>query len=111
MSGWGCMGRGESMNLCEQAEAFRLLLIMGIATKSEMLAWADGVIASDAAPPGWLLDVSLAANEDDHAFEARLRELPCEANRTVAAYAALDRFAEEFRSGGITPEEAARILE
>ncbi|MDQ3441600.1 MAG: hypothetical protein M3478_14755, partial [Planctomycetota bacterium] len=99
------------MNLCEQAETFRLLLIMGIASRSEIVAWADAVIAAQAHLPEWLLDVSLAANEDDYAMESRLRALPCDANRRMAAYSAIDRFAEEFRSGGIPPNAGARMLE
>ena len=51
-------GRRVAMNICEQAEAFRLLLLMGVIDKSEVIAWADGIIAARDVVPGWLLDVS-----------------------------------------------------
>ena len=99
------------MNICEQAEAFRLLLIMGAASKPEIIAWADDLIATHDNPPGWLCDVSLAANEDEEAIQSKLRHLPCEGNRMIAAYSAIDRFAQAFRTGGIPAQTAARMLE
>jgi hypothetical protein len=99
------------MNICEQAEAFRLLLIMGVVTKSDVIAWADEVIATGDQLPDWLLDVSLAANCDDEAIVSKLDDLPCEGNRTVAAYSAIDRFAEAFGSEGIGAQTAAEMLQ
>jgi hypothetical protein len=99
------------VNICEQAEAFRLLLIMGIASKAEVIAWADERILADEHPPEWLLDLSLAANATDDVFESRLRDLPCEGNRTAAAFTALDRFAEAFRAAKISPRRAALMLQ
>jgi hypothetical protein len=99
------------MNICEQAEMFRLLLIMGSVRKSDVIAWADGVIATQDQLPGWLLDVSLAANEDDEAIVAKLDDLPCEGNRMVAAYSAIDHFAKAFRLEGIGAETAAEMLQ
>src|SRR5262245_49345206 len=98
------------MNMCEQAEAFRLLLIMGVASKPEIIAWADDLIAKHDNLPGWLLDVSLAANQDEDAIELKLRGLPCEGNRMIAAYSAIDRFAQVFRTGGIPTRMAAQML-
>jgi hypothetical protein len=99
------------MNICEQAEAFRLLLIMGVVSKSEIIAWADELIATRDHLPEWLLDVSLAANEDDEAIVSKLDDLPCEGNRMIAAYSAIDRFAEAFRVECMPAQTAARILE
>jgi hypothetical protein len=88
-----------------------LLLIMGIVSKSEIISWADDLIARPDNVPEWLLDVSLAANGDDMAVEAKLRDLPYAADCTTAAYSAIDRFAEAFHSGSIPPQAAARMLE
>jgi hypothetical protein len=100
-----------AMNICEQAEAFRLLLLMGAISVSEIVSWADGVIATDDQPPEWLLDVSLAANDSVDKMEPKLRDLPCSANRVTAAYAAIERFSEGFTSGRISALSAARMLE
>jgi hypothetical protein len=100
------------MNICEQAEALRLLLLMGVIDKSEIISWADGVIDSQNAVPGWLLDVSLSANEDVSTLVMRLRDLPGEWDRMAAAYIAFDRFAREFQiNGKFTSQEAAHMLE
>ena len=53
------------MNMCEQAETFRLLLIMRVAAKAEIISLADDLIMRDEHPSEWLLDLSLAANEQD----------------------------------------------
>jgi hypothetical protein len=97
------------MNICEQAEAFRLLLIMGLVSKSEVIAWADELIGTRDDLPGWLLDVSLAANEDNEVIA--LGDLPCEGDRMLAAYWAIDRFAGAFRRGGMAARTAAHMLE
>jgi hypothetical protein len=99
------------MNLREEAEAFRLLLLMGVVDKAELIAWADNIIAAREVVPEWLLDLSLAANENAAAIEANLRDLPGEWNPRSAAYAATDRFADEFqRKGKFTSPEAANML-
>src|SRR5947208_3405958 len=98
------------MDICEQAEAFRLLLLMGVVAKSDVIEWADEVIVTRDDLPNWLLDVSLAANEDDQAVASKLDDLPCEGNRMLAAYAAIDRFAEAFSAGTIRAETATRML-
>jgi hypothetical protein len=99
------------MNACEQAEAFRLMLLMGVASRGEIVAWADSRIERDESPPEWLLDLSLAANQHDDVVESKLRDLPCEGDRTAAAYSAVDRVAEAFRSGSVPPQAAARMLQ
>ena len=99
------------MNICEQAEAFRLLLIMGVVPKSEVIAWADALIATRDELPNWLLDVSLAANEDDEAIVSKLDDLPCDANRMLAAYSALDRFTKAFHTEGIGAQTGDWMLE
>ena len=100
------------MNICEQAEAYRLLLQMGMVEKSEVISWADGIIVTQDRVPDWLLDVSLAENEETSAIESRLRDLPGEWSRLGAAYAALDRFAEEFQiKGRFTSRSAADMLQ
>jgi hypothetical protein len=99
------------MNMCERAESFRLLLIMGVASKSEIISWADELIAREERPPEWLLDLSLAANESNDVIESKLRDLPCEGDRAVAAYAVIERFAEAFRSGDVPPQAAALMLQ
>jgi hypothetical protein len=78
---------------------FQLLLIMGVVSKSEIISWADDLIARQDNVPEWLLDVSLAANGDDMAVEAKLRDLACAADCMTAAYSAMDRFADAFHSG------------
>jgi hypothetical protein len=98
------------VNACEQAEAFRLLLIMGVASKREIIAWADDRIERDANPPEWLLDLSLAVNRHDDMIESMLRDLPCEGDWTAAAYSAIERFAEAFRSESIPAQTAAQML-
>ena len=101
----------KAMNICEQAEAFRLLLLMGVIDKSEIIAWADRMIETQDSVPGWLLDVSLAANESVSVIETKLRELPGEWNRTTAAYAAMNRFAIEFQvHDKYTSQQAAKML-
>ena len=103
--------RYPAMNICEQAEAFRLLLLMGVVDKAEVVAWADGLIAARDTVPEWLLDVSLAANQDNWTMEAKLRDLRGEYNPRAAAYSAMDRFAKEFQvNGSFTSEEAAHML-
>jgi hypothetical protein len=99
------------MNLCEQAETLRLLLIMGLVSKAEVIAWADELIATRDDLPGWLLDVSLAANEDEEGIVSKLGDLPCEGDRMMAAYSAIDRFGEALRAGGMGARTAARMLE
>src|SRR5437667_11900379 len=89
------------MNICEQAEAFRLLLIMGLVSKRDVISWADDLIEAPPHVPEWVLDVSLAANDDDEGLESKLRDLPCEADCFAAAHSAIDRFADAFRSGTI----------
>jgi hypothetical protein len=102
--------KAESTNICEQAETFRLLLGMGLVSKSEIIAWADELIATRDNLPEWLLDVSLAANGDDDAIGSRLQDLPCEGDRMAAAHRAIERLAEAFGSGGIAGSAAARML-
>src|SRR5690242_19732855 len=99
------------MNMCEQAKAFRLLLLMGLISKSEVIAWADSVIMGEEHPPEWLLDLSLAANDSESAIESRLREIPFEGDRLIAAYWALDRFSEVFETSRIRPVTAAWMLQ
>ena len=99
------------MNICEQAEAFRLLLLMGVVDKSEVITWADGIIATQDEVPDWLLDVSLAANQDKWVVEGKLREARGELNPVVAAYGAIERFSKEFQVNvRFTSAEAAHML-
>ena len=84
---------------------------MGLVSKAEVISWADGIIATHADPPEWLIDVSLASNGNDEMVETSLRDLPCDGNRRLAAHAALGRFAAAFNAGKIAPKSAARILE
>ena len=98
------------MNTCEQAETFRLLLAIGAAPKAEIIAWADDIIARESHPPAWLIDISLAANDDDQSLEAKLREVPCEGDRMVAAYAAVNRALGAFAAGQVSPAQAALML-
>ena len=100
----------NGLNICEQAEAYRLLLIMGAVAKSEIVAWADRLIATTDNLPEWLLDVSLAANDADDRMELKLRDLPGEANPIAAAHAAMSRLAELYESDQITPEVTAQML-
>jgi hypothetical protein len=84
---------------------------MGVIDKSEVIAWADGIIATQDAVPEWLLDVSLAANQDKWALEAKLREVRGDWSPLVAAYAAIERFGKEFEANGrFTSKEAAHML-
>jgi hypothetical protein len=100
------------MNICEQGETFRLLLLMGVVEKSEVIAWADGIIETQDGVPDWLLDVSLAANEDFGTVESKLGDLPGEWSRLAAAYGALIRFVEAFEiEGRFNARRAARMLE
>jgi hypothetical protein len=98
------------MNICEQAEAFRLLLIVGIASKAEIIAWADALILTRDNPPGWLLNLSLAANGDEDVIQSKLRDLPWDADLATGAYLAMDRLAEAYHAGDISPQTAARML-
>jgi hypothetical protein len=99
------------MNICEQAEAHRLLLLMGVIVQFEVIAWADNVIATQEVVPEWLLDVSLAANQDKWVLEARLREMRGEWSPRVAAYAAIEQFGREFEANGrFTSKQAAYML-
>lgn len=99
------------MNLCEQAEAFRLLLLMGVVDPSEVIAWADRLIEEQDSVPDWLLDVSLAAKQDAWTIETKLRNLPGEWSRKAAAHTAMARFAEEFQiHDKFTSMEAAHML-
>ena len=99
------------MNICEHAEAFRLLLLMGVIEKAEVIAWADDMIVTQDTVPEWLLDVSLAANQDKWGVEGKLRDLPGECNPRAAAYAAIERFAKEFKTNGkYSSAEAAQML-
>ena len=101
-----------AMNICEQAETFRLLLLMGVIDKTDVIAWADAIIAENDSVPEWLLDVSLASNQDNVAIESKLRcDASGEWNPMAAAYAALERFAKEFQTlGRFTSAEAAHML-
>ena len=84
---------------------------MGVIDKVEVIAWADGLVASRDRVPEWLLDVSLAANQDKWAIEAKLRDVPGERNPLVSAYAAIQRFGKEFEANGkFTSKEAAHML-
>jgi hypothetical protein len=98
------------VNICEQAETFRLLLLMGIVSKSEIIAWADDLIMRLENPPEWLLNISLAANDSEGAIEFKLRDVPFEGDRMTAAYSALDRFAQTFQLGKLSIPAAASIL-
>ncbi|HZZ41307.1 MAG TPA: hypothetical protein VFE58_00080 [Tepidisphaeraceae bacterium] len=99
------------MNICEQAEAFRLLLLMGVVDKKEIISWADSIISTQDNLPEWLLDLSVAANHDTATIEAKLRELPGEWSRISAAYAAITRFTNEFQiNDKFTSPEAAHML-
>lgn len=84
---------------------------MGVIDKSEVISWVDEVISHENAVPDWLLNVSLAANDDQSAIEAKLRELPGDWNRVAAAYAAMDRFAMEFQvKSNYSSQQAAQML-
>jgi hypothetical protein len=90
--------------------AFRLLLLMGAVSVSDIVTWADGVIVAEDQPPEWLLDVSLAANDSADKVESRLRDLPCEGNKLAASYSAIEFFAQDFTSGKISALLAAHML-
>src|SRR3954453_22483845 len=82
------------MSICEQAETFRLLLRMGLASKSEIISWPDDLILSRDMVPEWVLDVSLAVNDDNERLESKLRDVPCDCDHIglqVTSNAAMHR--------------------
>lgn len=84
---------------------------MGVIEKSDVISWADGIIAAQDTVPEWLLDISLAANQDKWTIEAKLREVRGEWNPLVAAYAAIEGFAKKFQANGrFTSQKAALML-
>ena len=99
------------MNICEQAEELRLSLIMGLVERSDVIRWADSLIAASEHVPEWVLDVSLAANQSAEMIESKLRDLPCNGNRMTSAYSAIRRFSEAFQSGRLAIARAIRMLE
>ncbi len=100
----------HSLNIREEAEVRRLLLIMGVISTSNVVEWADGLIERRDHVPGWLLDICLTADSDDASMLSKLNGLPLDVNGTLAAYAALDRFEVAFRAGHIQVIEAAAML-
>ncbi len=99
------------VNISEEAETFRLLLLMGIVSKPQIIAWADDLIMRLEHPPEWLLDISLAANDSEGAIEFKLRDVPFDGDRMTAAYSALDRFAQTFQLGNLPAPAAASMLQ
>ena len=98
------------MTYREQAEELRLALAMGLIAKADVISWADAVIQSEANPPTWVFDVSLASNESEDGVASRLRDIVAGIDVTVPTQKALERFAQTFRSGKLAPLDASRKL-
>src|SRR5258706_13111333 len=99
------------VNISEEAETFRLLLLMGIVSKPQIIAWADDLIMRLEHPPEWLLDISLAANDGEGAIEFKLRDGPFDGDRMTAAYSSRDRFAQTFKLGNLPAPAAAPMFQ
>ncbi|MCC7385260.1 MAG: hypothetical protein IT384_25655 [Deltaproteobacteria bacterium] len=62
------------LKIQEQAEVFRLGMIIGIFEPSEAIAWADRVIGEEAKPDNAILEVSMAAGANTAAMVSLLRD-------------------------------------
>ena len=51
------------MSYAEQASFYRAALLLGLSTPEAVIAWADGIVRDDAAPPSAIIDVALAPAE------------------------------------------------
>lgn len=98
------------MTYREQAEELRLVLAMGLIDVADVIRWADAAIESEANPPPWMFDVSLAANERSDAVRSRLRDIAEGIDITAPTQQALSRLARAFRSGKMAPLAAAEKL-
>jgi len=65
----------------EDAEVLRYGLIAGTVSVAEVVAWADRVIAAEAAPGGTLLDVAMAGRMLPADVAGLLKGLPGDADR------------------------------
>jgi len=102
----------STLNMRDQAEVLRLLLLMRLANKFQIIAWADSLIETQDQVPNWILDVSLAANRTEDEIELLLRGLPGTFQERAVALGVLEYFAYEFQDNGkFTSREAAKILQ
>jgi hypothetical protein len=98
------------MHPAEEAEVLRLLMVMGIASKDEVIAWADRLIETTDQPPAWVINISLAANRYADVIESMLSDAAQDADRQRAAYVAMGRLAASFRAGHLTTMDATHKL-
>jgi hypothetical protein len=96
--------------LREQAEFFRLALLMGLAEVPAVIAWADALIVSSAEVPPQLIDVSLAAAGPADEVAALLGRLPGEGDPARAAHRVLGTLLARLYAGELSGPEAAELL-
>lgn len=91
------------MDLKTQAETLRCELLAGCTTVAEAVAWADAVIATEAAPPATVVDVSLSGTRPPAEVAALLAAVPGHVNGTEVRrqlMARMDHLVEEDPSRG-----------
>ena len=83
---------------------------MGLVAARDVIDWADAMIQTEAVPPDWVFDISLAANEPKEAIIARLSDVTDRIDVVLPSQKALERFARAFDSGELAPLDAAQKL-
>ena len=109
----GVVWPGELMPLSdvkEQAEALRVGLLAGYVTPTEVVAWADGLIAADGLPEPELIEVSLGGGKPVDELARALNEIRGEVRRPLLARAILGQMAAAVRRDAATGRAAARQL-
>lgn len=92
------------------AEFFRRALSVGICTPSDIVCWADAVVAAEAAPHIWMIDLCLSGTLPVSSIQSLLSAVPGESTPEMPGRMLLGRAFQLIKTGRASAEKLLRRL-
>lgn len=92
--------------LSQNANFYRVALIMGVVDATNVIAWADAEIEASTIPPNPLIEVSLGRSLATAAMVSHLADLTENPHDRWSIHRAFGLVADRIRTGGISVESA-----
>ncbi len=92
------------------ATYYRAALLLGIASGTDVIRWADGIIERDPEPPAAIYDVSLAPAADLNTLRDTLKPLALEPEPLAVVQALLDRIWRDVFANRRDVDEAVALI-
>ena len=93
-----------------EAEALRIAYGAGLVVKSEVIAWADAVVASEEHPEPLICEIATASHVDPSELHLLLDAVPGAPDPTEVAELLLRSLRVRWQSGAMSVSEVARAL-